>query len=268
MPSSVRSCISRPGPTNPPASPSSSTLVPRRNSRRFAGGARRGDRARAIGCLNSGSRPPNRLRAATGRLLRVPCLGQWRDDVSMCESSDHGGGHGHGNQVTAAMPRQIEGEAIDPIALEPVDELTITSLVDNSYDGLTATWDQHGGRDGPDVTGRRPAVRAGRDGAGPGRRAWLRSARHHTARERDPHPAVRHRCVPEWPGGQSRTAGHRQRRHRSGGAEPRPLRPRRWLSGVGSAATPTGSADHTPPAACGPDAASPSLDDPSGNSRS
>ena len=34
------------------------------------------------------------------------------------------------------MPRPIEGEAVDPIALEPVDELTVTMLVDNSYDGL------------------------------------------------------------------------------------------------------------------------------------
>ena len=34
------------------------------------------------------------------------------------------------------MPREIEGEAVDPIDLEPVDELTVTSLVDNSYDGL------------------------------------------------------------------------------------------------------------------------------------
>ena len=34
------------------------------------------------------------------------------------------------------MPRPIEGDAVDPISLEPVDELTITMLVDNSYDGL------------------------------------------------------------------------------------------------------------------------------------
>ena len=34
------------------------------------------------------------------------------------------------------MPRPIEGHAIDPILLEPVDEVVITSLVDNSYDGL------------------------------------------------------------------------------------------------------------------------------------
>ncbi len=34
------------------------------------------------------------------------------------------------------MPRQIAGEAIDPIDLDPVDEVVITMLVDNSYDGL------------------------------------------------------------------------------------------------------------------------------------
>jgi 7,8-dihydropterin-6-yl-methyl-4-(beta-D-ribofuranosyl)aminobenzene 5'-phosphate synthase len=36
------------------------------------------------------------------------------------------------------MPRAVEGDAVDPIALEPVDEVTITTLVDNSYDGLMA----------------------------------------------------------------------------------------------------------------------------------
>jgi 7,8-dihydropterin-6-yl-methyl-4-(beta-D-ribofuranosyl)aminobenzene 5'-phosphate synthase len=34
------------------------------------------------------------------------------------------------------MPRVVEGAAVDPILLEPVDELVITMLVDNSYDGL------------------------------------------------------------------------------------------------------------------------------------
>lgn len=34
------------------------------------------------------------------------------------------------------MPRLIEGPAVDPVVLEPVDEVTVTSLVDNSYDGL------------------------------------------------------------------------------------------------------------------------------------
>mgnify|MGYP003402938528 CR=1 FL=1 len=36
------------------------------------------------------------------------------------------------------MPRPVEGEAADPIALEPVDEVVVTMLVDNSYDALMA----------------------------------------------------------------------------------------------------------------------------------
>jgi 7,8-dihydropterin-6-yl-methyl-4-(beta-D-ribofuranosyl)aminobenzene 5'-phosphate synthase len=40
--------------------------------------------------------------------------------------------------VSAAVPRAIEGEAVDPIGLEPVDEVSVTTLVDNSYDGLMA----------------------------------------------------------------------------------------------------------------------------------
>ncbi|WP_108923843.1 MBL fold metallo-hydrolase [Mycobacterium montefiorense] len=43
---------------------------------------------------------------------------------------------GSGNDVRGVAPRVVEGEAVDPIALEPVDELVITTLVDNSYDGL------------------------------------------------------------------------------------------------------------------------------------
>jgi 7,8-dihydropterin-6-yl-methyl-4-(beta-D-ribofuranosyl)aminobenzene 5'-phosphate synthase len=60
-----------------------------------------------------------------------------RDDAGMCS----GGGHGderHDGETRASTPRQIAGDAVDPIALEPVDEVTITSLVDNSYDGLMA----------------------------------------------------------------------------------------------------------------------------------
>ena len=34
------------------------------------------------------------------------------------------------------LPRPVEGAAVDPIDLEPVDQVTITTLVDNSYDGL------------------------------------------------------------------------------------------------------------------------------------
>jgi len=49
----------------------------------------------------------------------------------MCD--DHG--HDHG-AVSSAAPRAAAGEAVDPIDLEPVDEVVVTMLVDNSYDGL------------------------------------------------------------------------------------------------------------------------------------
>ncbi len=36
----------------------------------------------------------------------------------------------------SSLPRPAEGTAVDPIALEPVDSLTVTTLVDNVFDGL------------------------------------------------------------------------------------------------------------------------------------
>jgi len=39
-------------------------------------------------------------------------------------------------QVAAAIPRLAAGNAVDPVALEPADEVVITTLVDNVYDGL------------------------------------------------------------------------------------------------------------------------------------
>jgi 7,8-dihydropterin-6-yl-methyl-4-(beta-D-ribofuranosyl)aminobenzene 5'-phosphate synthase len=39
-------------------------------------------------------------------------------------------------QITAATPRDATGMAVDPISLAPVDEITITTLVDNVYDAL------------------------------------------------------------------------------------------------------------------------------------
>ncbi|MGI8447808.1 MAG: MBL fold metallo-hydrolase [Streptosporangiaceae bacterium] len=41
--------------------------------------------------------------------------------------------------VVTAVPRPATGSAVDPIALEPVDEIVITTLVDNVYDGLLAS---------------------------------------------------------------------------------------------------------------------------------
>ena len=54
----------------------------------------------------------------------------------MCESADHD--HGAATAAQWAVPRVIEGEAVDPVTLEAVDEVVITMLVDNSYDGLMA----------------------------------------------------------------------------------------------------------------------------------
>jgi 7,8-dihydropterin-6-yl-methyl-4-(beta-D-ribofuranosyl)aminobenzene 5'-phosphate synthase len=39
-------------------------------------------------------------------------------------------------QTEAARPRPAPGPAVDPIHLEPVDEVVITTLVDNVYDAL------------------------------------------------------------------------------------------------------------------------------------
>ena len=52
----------------------------------------------------------------------------------MCDAGDPG--HDEHAEARAAMPRAIQGAAVDPISLDPVDELVITMLVDNSYDGL------------------------------------------------------------------------------------------------------------------------------------
>ena len=51
----------------------------------------------------------------------------------MCDSPPDSGA------VARAVPRAATGAAVDPIALEPVDEIVITTLVDNVYDGLLAS---------------------------------------------------------------------------------------------------------------------------------
>ncbi|MEN3263146.1 MBL fold metallo-hydrolase [Pseudonocardia sp.] len=45
-------------------------------------------------------------------------------------------GSGTPAQVAATLPRPAEGTAVDAIALEPVDEVVVTTLMDNSYDAL------------------------------------------------------------------------------------------------------------------------------------
>ena len=39
-------------------------------------------------------------------------------------------------QIAEAMPRAATGPAVDPVTLEPVDEVMITTVVDNVYDAL------------------------------------------------------------------------------------------------------------------------------------
>ena len=69
-------------------------------------------------------------------------------------------------QVAAAAPRPAPGSAVDPIALEPVDEVVITTLVDNVYDALL-TGDERTTR-APFTAGRPrlPSSRPGRPPSG------------------------------------------------------------------------------------------------------
>jgi 7,8-dihydropterin-6-yl-methyl-4-(beta-D-ribofuranosyl)aminobenzene 5'-phosphate synthase len=47
-------------------------------------------------------------------------------------------GAGAAAEVFASVPRNAPGGAVDPIALQPVDEVRITTLVDNVFDALLA----------------------------------------------------------------------------------------------------------------------------------
>ena len=71
-------------------------------------------------------------------------------------------------ETVASIPRPAQGAAVDPIVLEPVDEVMITTLVDNSYDALMA--DSGAAQRMPFARirrGRGPAVRRG-PGRSPG----------------------------------------------------------------------------------------------------
>jgi 7,8-dihydropterin-6-yl-methyl-4-(beta-D-ribofuranosyl)aminobenzene 5'-phosphate synthase len=49
----------------------------------------------------------------------------------VCDSADASGA-----DAAAAAPREVEGTAVDPVALEPVDKVHVTVLVDNVFDAL------------------------------------------------------------------------------------------------------------------------------------
>lgn len=52
----------------------------------------------------------------------------------MCDAAS-----GTGFDAALVAPRPALGDAIDPIGLEPVDEVVVTTLVDNVYDALLLT---------------------------------------------------------------------------------------------------------------------------------
>lgn len=52
----------------------------------------------------------------------------------MCEATT-----GSGLEAALVAPRRALGDAVDPISLEPVDEVVVTTLVDNVYDALLAS---------------------------------------------------------------------------------------------------------------------------------
>ena len=61
------------------------------------------------------------------------------------------------------MPRPVTGSAVDPITLEPVDEVVVTTLVDNVYDALL---------DGDEAVIRNRAVVADEHAGSPRQSCW------------------------------------------------------------------------------------------------
>ena len=43
---------------------------------------------------------------------------------------------GRAGEALVGAPRPVEGDAADPVALAPVDEVEVTTLIDNAFDGL------------------------------------------------------------------------------------------------------------------------------------
>src|SRR5690349_3648734 len=53
------------------------------------------------------------------------------EGARMCDAAS-----GTATEAALVAPRPALGDAVDPIGLEPVDEVTVTTLVDNVYDAL------------------------------------------------------------------------------------------------------------------------------------
>ncbi len=65
-----------------------------------------------------------------------------------------GASHSHGGQVDSvfeAAPRPADGDAVDPVHLDPVDEVRVTTLIDNTFDMLLNS----------ETAVQRPAMRSG-----------------------------------------------------------------------------------------------------------
>src|SRR3954447_12597145 len=141
----------------------------------------------------------------------------------MCSGNDPAG---------TAAPRPAPGPAVDPISLEPVDEVVVTTLVDNVFDGLL---------DGGQAVVRAPLtsgmvaapVRERPDHHRPARRARVLRAGHRAPRIDHHHAVVRHRHLARRHDRQRRSARDRPARGAGPGPQSRPLRPHRWAGHAG-----------------------------------
>ena len=100
----------------------------------------------------------------------------------MCLDHEHSAA-----EAAWSAPRAAEGAAVEPVALPEVDEVKVTTMVDNTFDALLAS----GRRRYPSAdghrAGRRRAVRRRRDHRGPARRARLLRPGHRPERGHEQH---------------------------------------------------------------------------------
>src|SRR4051794_29739297 len=186
-------------------------------------------------------------------LVTEPAAFRVRDHVSVCDGHEHGHDHHDDDEARAARPREIAGDAVDPIALEPVDEVVITTLVDNSYDALMGDTGPARRAPFPGVASvPAPQFEEGRTFPGliaeHGFSALVTTRRGATSHTR----AVRHRGVTRRDGDQLRATRPRCGRDRGRGAQPRPPRSRWRLPRAGPVAGPQRAAAHRAPAGLEP----------------